>query len=882
MKDDQPNSPRFAYRILRQLIDEKWQDEILGDLQEQYVDNQSKHRLFARLVFWWEAFRFIRHHVLRKPQKLNAMLTSNHIKISYRNLIRNKVYSGINIIGLSIGIASIVLIGIYINFETSYDKYYKDSDRIYRVALNRIYPTRTKDFGTSAINLSTVLKTNYPQVEEATRLHRLFFQNEIPVEIVEEEKTFIETRFLFADSLFFNVFSHKFLHGDPRTCLDDAESVVLSESTAIKYFGKTDILDKTINWGEASFKVTGVFEDIPDNSHIHFDLLGSISFLNFLENAIRTDNWTSPWVYTYIKLKTGADPSSLEEQFEEMVDRYGHASIASGVGANWKENGHAFEYFLQPLGSIHLHSQLDVEVEPNGNISYIYVLAAIAFFILAISSINFINLSIARSTERAKEVGIRKVLGSYRSSLINQFLIESILTCLLASTIGIAILYFFIPDFNDYLGTHLTFGVLSNPLVIAVVVGFIFLIGILAGLYPAVSFSSLRPTRILKGSYKSSEGGLLLRNVLITFQFLISIVMISGSIIAEQQMTYLRDKNLGFDKDNLLVIKQSHNVQDNYQAFLNNVGAIVGVERLGNASTLPGQFHGSQVYVVNDPEIPDIRVNTSSVDDNYIDAIGFNMIEGRKFSEEFNDSLSIIVNEATLRAMGVEKAVGYKFRSGTRQEQENPEFTIVGVVEDYHFYSLHNEVSPMVIFNIQPGNVAINTIVRINSPNTSLVITQIEEKWSELTEAEFNFAFLDQELQRQYESDKNTASMFNIFTYIAIIMSCTGLFGLATYVVNQRSKEMSIRKVLGASIPHIIGVFTKQFMILIGLAFVIGTPLAYLALTQWLDSFAYHITIGVLTFVLAGLVTITLVFLTVSHQAVKLARVNPVKMLRSE
>ncbi len=876
--------PRITVRIIEIFCAERWQDEVIGDLEEQYSENRrSKKQWLAKLILVWETLRFIRPHIFKRPQKLNTtIMTFNHIKISYRNLVRNKIYAFINVLGLSVGIASVILIGIYINFETSYDKFFEDSERIYRVALHRIYPTRTKDFGTSSINISTVLKREYPQVEEATRLHRLYFQNEIPIEIEENEKTYIETKFLFADSLFFDVFSYKFIHGDPGTALDNSESIVITRETAIKYFGTDDVLNKTVRSQGEPLQITGVIENIPDNSHIHFDVLGSIASLGFLQNAISTDNWTSPWIYTYIKMKKGADPSALEAQFDDMVVTYGNASISRDIGADWQNNGHAFKYYLQPLQSIHLYSQLDVEVEPNSNISYIYVLTAIALIILIISSINFINLSIARSTERAKEVGIRKVMGSYRLNLINQFLVESIFICLIASILAIGILYFFIPRFNLLLGTYLDFSIFTNPFIILAVVAFIFLVGILAGLYPAFSISALEPSRVLKGSFKTSSGGIWLRNVLITFQFLISIVMISGSIIAEQQMNYLQNKNLGFDKDNLLVVKQSFNLNENYQAFLNELDAIPSIRATGNASILPGQFHGSNVFAVNDPEIPDIRVNACNVDDDFIDAIGFEIVQGRKFEEQFNDSLSIIVNEAAVRAMGVENAIGYKYHAGNNSGTETPQFTIVGVVKDYNFYSLHSEVSPMVIFNISPGNVASNTIVRINSSNTSEVISQIREKWESLTDEEFSYSFLDQDLQRQYEADQNTASMFDIFTYIAIIMSCTGLFGLATYIVNQRSKEMSIRKVLGASLPHIIAVFSKEFMILIGLAFIIGVPIAVYALNQWLANFAYHVNIGVLAFLLAGVLTTFLVLITVSYQAIRIAKVDPVKMLRSE
>jgi len=337
------------------------------------------------------------------------------------------------------------------------------------------------------------LKQDYPQVEEATRLHRLFFQHEIPVRIEEKDKTFIEKRFLFADSLFFRVFEHPFIQGNPSTALDGASSVVITRSTALKYFGTVEALNRIIELNGQTAEVTGIIEDIPHNSHIHFDLLGTITGLGFLDQAIATNNWTSPWVYSYIKLRASAGPAVLQDQFDDIVVKTGNAELSASLGSDWQRAGHAFKYYLQPISSIHLESQLDVEVEPNGSLAYVYVLTAISFFILIISSINFINLSIARSTERAKEVGIRKVLGSFRRILISQFLTESVFICFLSSLLALAALYLFIPNFNLLVGTHLSFNTLTHPAAISGIIVFILLTGVLSGLYPALSISSLLP-----------------------------------------------------------------------------------------------------------------------------------------------------------------------------------------------------------------------------------------------------------------------------------------------------------------------------------------------------------------------------------------------------
>ncbi|GAB5526455.1 MAG: ABC transporter permease [Roseivirga sp.] len=876
--------PKTALRLLEYFCADQWIDEITGDLQEQFEDNAAAKSLFsARAIYWWEVFRLLRPHIFKRNKTYNrTMLNFNHIKISYRNLLKNKVYAFINILGLSIGIASVMLIAIYVNYETSYDNFFKDSDRTYRIALERVYPGRAKTFGTSSILLAPTLRENYPQVEAVTRLHRLFFNPEVPVSFDENEKVFIEDKFLFADSLFFQVFSHEFIAGDPKTALNRPTDVIITESTAMKYYGTTDALDRIINMTNGTRRITGVIKDVPANSHIHFDLLGSIRALPFLNNAVEQGSWVNPWVYTYARLKAETDAELFSSEFERIVETYGSANISQQAGSDWKEKGHAFNYFLQPIESIHLESKLDVEVEANSDIVYVYIISIVALIILTISSINFVNLSIARSTERAKEVGIRKVMGSQRSALISQFLTESIFVCLISSVLSIGLVYAAIPQFNRVLGTYLDFSTIMQPLAIASLLIFIFLIGIVSGFYPALVISALQPSKVLKGTYKSSDKGIWLRNTLIIVQFVISIFMISGSIVVSRQMDYLSNKDLGFNKDNLLVLRQTGRLGDDYTAFFNSVSQLSSVKSIGGSTFIPGDFMGSGVFQVDHPEVEDVRGNTFSANQEYVETMEFDMVMGRSFDRNFNDSLSVIINEATVRAMGVEDPIGMKFLSSNNNNGLTLEFNIIGVVKDYNFYSLHSEISPVLMFFGGTNFIPNVMVLRVNAENLSATVARVQDGWKELSEQPFKYSFLETDLDRQYESDRASTSVFDIFTFIAIIMSCTGLFGLATYVVNQRSKEMSIRKVLGASLPGIIRVFSKEFLLLTGLAFVLATPLAYFALDSWLANFAYHVTPGIMAFVLAGAVTLLLVLITVSYQAVRVAMVNPVKVLRSE
>lgn len=879
--------PKSVVRLIERTVDSYYQDEVLGDLEEQYNELiKSKGVFRAKLKLYYETMRWIRPHLFKKQQRNNFfMLSYNHIKISYRNLLKNKLFASVNIIGLSIGIASVILISLYVNYETSYDKFFKDSEHIYRIALDRKYPdNRSKLFGTSSVMIAPTLTDNYPQIEEVTRLHRLFFNNNIEVVVEQSNQTFDETRFLYADSAYFDVFDYNFIAGDPNKALSEIDGVVLTASTAERYFGSVDALNKVINANGSPLKVTGVIEDIPSNSHIHFDLLGSMFSLPFIEIALTNTSWVNPWVYTYVKLKPGVDPASFEQLLPEMVERYGSANIAQNNGSDWKESGHNYVYFLQALEDIHLKSNLDVEVEPNSDIAYVYIISAIALVILIISTINFVNLSIARSAERAKEVGIRKVVGSLRSALIGQFLTEAIFVAFISAAFSILLVYLTIPMFNAVLSTNLNIAALLDPIAIIMILSFVFLVGILSGSYPAAVISKIRPAKVLKGNYKSSAKGVWLRNGLITLQFVISIVMIVGSIIIGQQMSFMQNKDLGFNKEQLMVVKRSFQLEDNYNAFRNALKDNSAIASVGGSIYMPGEFHGSGVFDIVQEGIPNIRVNTTTFDDDFASTLEFNIIEGRDFDRSFNDSLNVIVNEAMAMAMGVDNPVGMKIRNlPTAPNQEIPDLTIVGMVEDYNYYSLHSEIGPLVIFNGNPSQFTPTvTAIRLNNQNNAANIEFVESMWKEFTDETFSYSFLEKDLSNQYLSDKNSATVFDVFTVIAIIMSCTGLFGLATYIINQRMKEMSIRKVLGASLTNLIRVFSKEFIILISLAFIIAAPLAYFALQNWLDNFAYHVNVGVVAFLIAGAATLLLVLITVSYQAIKVAILNPSRTLRMD
>jgi len=610
----------------------------------------------------------------------------NYIKSAYRSLLKNKVYAAINIFGLSVGITCCLLISLFVYDEISYDEFFKDSERIYRVALERKYPNNTRYFGSSPVNLVPVLMENYPEVEEAGRLHRLFFQNQIIVNLGEE--SFIEDKYLFADRDFFKVFSFEFIEGNQNTALDNPNKVVITNSIARKYFGGESAINKIYRIDTAEFIISGVIEDVPTNTHLDFDIMGSIHSLPFLEQAAENNNWISPWLFTYIKLKQGVDPDALQAKFGNMVKTYGFASILDQLGiseSDYTNSGNEFNYFLQPVEDIHLNSHLDVEVRPNSSIFYVYLLSAVVVFILIISCINFVNLATARSTERAKEVGVRKVLGSNRSSLVKQFLTESNLISLGAMTIALLAVWLILPNFNELIGKELAISSLTSPLVVSALISFTFLVGSFAGLYPALVISSINSALVLKGRYKTSSKGVGLRNFLIVFQFFISITMISGILLLNKQMNYMRNKQLGFSKENVVVIEQAQVLGQRGEVFINEISQIDGVSGVAFGFALPGDFIGNFIANSENPDIPQVRTFTNTIDENYVPTLGMEIIAGRNFSRDFNDSLNILVNETASKLLGYENPIGKKVVFNPSPQPNQPtEFTIVGVVKDYH------------------------------------------------------------------------------------------------------------------------------------------------------------------------------------------------------
>ena len=876
--------PKRPQKLLTWFCKDQWVDELLGDLEEEFKDNVSvQGRRRAVFGYYKQVLLLARPHFFKKKKRTPTMF-KNYLKSAYRSLLKNKIYSAINVSGLTVGVACCLLISLYVHDEMSYDKFFKDSDRIYRVALERIYPTNTRFFGSSPVNMAPTLLENYPEVEEAGRLHRLFFQNEIVVDI--GEKTFIEDKYLFADNNFFKVFSFDFVEGNPATALDAFNKVVITQSTAKRFFGAESALNKVYQIDTSRYIVSGVIEDVPTNSHMSFDILGSIEALPFLQQAAETNSWINPWLFTYIKLRDGVSQENFEARLPEMVQSYGMASILSLLNISaedYPESGNDFKYFLQPVEDIHLKSNLSVEVQQNSDITYVYLLLAVVGFILIISCINFINLATARSAERAKEVGVRKVLGSRRALLVRQFLTESNLISMISLLFSIGLTALVLGKFNILVGKDLSLSVLTDPLVIFGLLVGTLLIGSLAGLYPAVVISSINSALVLKGKYNTSTKGIWLRNSLIVFQFFISISMISGMLMLNKQMRFMQNKKLGFNKENVLVIDQAQELGQRQQAFRNELLTMDGVEKVSYSFALPGDFIGNFIANSENPEIPQVRTFSVAIDDEYIPTLEMDIVAGRAFSSDFNDSLNVIINETTAFLLGYDDAIGKKVFNPSPRPNQSPEFTIVGVVRDYHHQSLHTEIPPMLLFNVSDRAVLPRIGIKVNTGNTLPLLKAIEEKWTSFDiERPISYSFLDEKLSTLYASDQQTGKIFTLFTAVTIIMACVGLFGLAAYVTQQRTKEIGVRKVLGASIGNIVLLLSLNFTKLILLSFLISLPLVYFGMGEWLNGFAYHTNIDPMTMIGAGILTVALAWVTISYYSIKIAILNPVNSLRSE
>ena len=814
-----------------------------------------------------------------------------YVKIAWRNLMRNKIFSFINIFGLSVGLTCCILITLYVVHETSYDKFYKDRDRIYRLGTVFIDQGVEDKGGNTSAPLGRMLQQEYPEVQSSARLLNLFRDDKTLFQVQGNNakvKSFYETKGFLADSNFFQILTYKFKEGDPKTALLEPNSVVINEDIAQKLFGNESAINKIIRVssstnGDTSFRITGVLADLPGPSHL--DARFFLTFKGGRMNRFANDNpslQNNNMFYTYLLLKDGNDAKKLEQKFPDFIQRH--------LSEQLKQTGKQRKYFLSSLPNIYLSGIKKNNTIAGGSKTTLFILGSIALLTLLIACINFMNLSTANSAKRAAEVGVRKVLGAQKNSLLRQFLGESMVMSAIALVFALIFTVLLLPVFEQVSGKTLIITSQQKILLGGLFILLALITGLLAGSYPAFYLSSFRPIKVLKGKFSNSLAAISLRKGLVVFQFIISIVLIVASVIIANQMRFMRKKDLGFQKDQQVVIPlRTSTAKNSVQAFKDAMANNTSINSIGTSMAYPGIFHPQDWLMYRQGQTMDNskQVYINLVDNNFLQTLGVKLTAGRLFSSQFAaDTLtSFVINEEAVKEFGFaspQDAIGKWLGFDIDGEQQR--FNIVGVVKDFHFKDLHEPVEPFAFRFYNDADAGFNYMIAHSSGgNIKQTLSALEATWKKLNPNEpFEYSFLDQDFQKNYEVESRQAGLIDYFTIVAIIISCLGLFGLATFTAEQRTKEIGIRKVLGASVYGVVALLSKDFMKLVLIAVIIASPLAWYAMNKWLQNFAYQTTIGWQVFALTTLIAVVIAFTTISFQAIKAAVSNPVKSLRTE
>ncbi|MBD2757034.1 ABC transporter permease [Spirosoma validum] len=808
------------------------------------------------------------------------MLT-NYLKIAWRTLQKQQGFTFINIFGLAVGLACCILIMLYVLDELSYDRYNEKADRIYRVHSEIKFGGNDMHFAVSPDPVGPTLKKDYPQVEQFVRLHQ---RGTWLVKRAGEPTNLRENDITFADSTLFDVFTLPLLAGDPKRALAEPNTVVISESAAKRHFGTQNPMGQPLLFNNnRTFKVTGVMRDMPMNSHFRSDF-----FLSMLNDDYTWGQWLSNNHHTYIVLKPGTDAQVFAKNFDAVIQKYAGPQAVQMIGSTmdqFRKAGNRFDFWLMPLTDIHLYSKQQVELASNGDIQYVYIFSAVALFILLIACINFMNLATARSAKRAKEVGVRKVMGSERHQLVGQFMTESVLTTTLAMLLAVIIVAVALPGFNAISAKQLHINQLISPYRLPLLIALPFIVGLLAGSYPALFLSSFQPISVLKGTINLGFRSGSLRSGLVVFQFMMSVILIVGTIIVYRQITYIQTKNVGFNREQILTINDVYPLGKQAETFRQEVMRLPGVVSGSISGYLPTPSARSDNAFFPEGQIDQknaVSMQSWGVDYDYVKTLGMQITAGRNFSRTFGaDSSGIILNESAAKLFGGTDIIGKRIvRFDDPESKTTKLFTVVGIVKNFHFESLRKNIGALsLILDANSGSASF----RLSSTNVPVLMKQIEAKWKQLTPGQpFSYQFMNESFDEMYRAEQRIGTIALTFAALAILIACLGLFGLAAFMAEQRTKEIGVRKVLGASVTSIIGLLSKDFLKLVLIGIVIASPIAWYTMNQWLSDFAYKIDIEWWMFALAGILAVGIALVTVSFQSVKAALMNPVKSLRSE
>lgn len=808
-------------------------------------------------------------------------MLKNQLKIAWRNLLKSKSLFSINIIGLTLGIATALLIVLFVIDELSYDTYHKNADNIFRVVLRGQMGGEIIKEAVSQAPVAPTLVDEFPEVLAGTRLRRMGY----PL-VTYEKNAFRESRFAYVDANFFEVFTIPFLNGDPNTALDEPNTIVITEEQAKRFFGNENPLGKTLRlkeW-EQAFQVTGVIENIPQNSHSRFDLLASMKSWDHAQQG----NWLESHYHTYLLLNRPEDVSLVESKLPHVLNTHMGPQMKQAMGLTFEEfqqNGNRLGMFLQPLTDIHLHSDFSdmTNLAPGGSIKTVYTFLAIAIFVLLVASINFMTLSTAVSAKRAKEVGIKKVLGSERTQLIGQFLLESLIVVSIAMVLGVLLVLMALPSFNALTGKTLGVYHLTTIETLSYLLFFIFVLSLFSGFYPAFFLSSFNPISALKNRLGHRKGNQSIRSGLVVFQFAIAVSLIIATLVVQEQLNYVLNKDVGYDKNNILVLKDTWKLGDNENAYKEALLKDVRVTSISSSGFVPAgptSDHMTSIYPEDKSE--ELRRSIAyEVDDQYLNTMGLELLKGRNFSTDFKaEDTNLIINETSAKILGFGlNAIDKTVTMALDNQGTTKKYTIVGVVKDFHYKSLYQPVEPLImLYKPNPG-----LLVKARSGDMARLITKAEGLWETFNVAEpFSYGLLDNLYNQIYIKEKKTGTILQLFTLLTLFIGCLGLFALATFSAQQKFKEIGIRKVLGASVNQLTGMLSKDFLRLVVISFVIAFPVGYYFMDLWLQDFAYRIEINWWIFALAGILAILIALITISFQSIKAAMANPIKSLRAE
>ena len=795
----------------------------------------------------------------------------NYIKTAYRSLLKNKSFTAINVLGLAIGLATCMLIAFYVVDELSFDQYNLNADRIYRVNNDIKLGDNASSYATSPAVLAPTLKSNFPEVEQTVR-----FLDRGGTMVRKGSQNIYEERMIHADPSLFDVFTLPVIEGDASSALVQPHCVVITEAIAQKYFNTTAAVGRVLTFNDtAQYKITAVIKNVPQQSHFNFDFFISMSTL-----AESTENnWLANHYNTYLLLKHGTNAANLEAKLPGLVARNAADQLTrtfNGSLSKLKQRGDYFKFNLTPLKQIHLQSNRVGELGTNGNLQSVFLFAAIGIFILLIACVNFMNLSTARSANRAREVGVRKVLGSSRKYLIAQFLSESLMVTLAATIIAVIAAWALLPLFKQLSGKEFIISSYLLVRLIPALVLVVLLVGGLAGAYPAFFLSAFKPVDVLKGKIAGGFKGGRLRSFLVVFQFAVSVFLIIGTLVIYGQLKFIQNKDVGFNRDQVLLIRNGRFLGSRAKSFKQEIKQMQGVENATLSNFFPVTMARRSAILFKDPVQKEaLTAQEWTVDEDYVNTVGIQVLAGRDFSNQLSsDSTAIIINQTAAKQLSLANPINHNLYEGGKQ------YHIIGVIKDFNFTSLRDNVTPLTLKLAENrGKMA----VRIHSANMPLLISQIANKWADSAPGQpFTYTFMDQDFDALYRSEQRTGKLFITFSTLAIAIACLGLFGLAAYAAEQRTKEIGIRKVLGAGVSSIVQLLSLEFIKLVFIAILVATPIAWFMMNKWLQDFAYRITLTGWIPAAAGLIAVVIAFLTIGFQSVKAANANPVKSLRSD